>query len=185
MTSRRVHPAYSLEIVVSDRHLDLVARIAAEMTGPVVVRDDQHPEPGWTRLVLLTDGEQHLHELETRLRTRLDFHLVYCEDRALARSRGGKTKTTSSVPLETAEDLALAYTPGVGRVSTLIAADPTHVNDLTGRANRVAVVTDGSAVLGLGNIGPLAALPVMEGKAALFARRHRSRADLPRHPRRR
>lgn len=81
MTGHHAHFAYSLEIAVSDRHAAQVAFVASQMTGPVVVRDDQHPEPGWTRLVLLTDGEQHLHELESRLRASLDFHLVYCEDR--------------------------------------------------------------------------------------------------------
>ena len=65
------------------------------------------------------------------------------------------------VSRSTPEDLAIAYTPGAGRVSRLLAQSPERVNELTGKANRVAVVTDGSAVLGLGNLGPVAALPVM------------------------
>ncbi|MDQ3611834.1 MAG: NAD-dependent malic enzyme, partial [Actinomycetota bacterium] len=74
----------------------------------------------------------------------------------------------SSVPVETREDLSLAYTPGVARVCTAIAEQPDLAYDYTWKSRTVAVVTDGTAVLGLGNIGPLASLPVMEGKALLF-----------------
>src|SRR4029079_212170 len=79
-------------------------------------------------------------------------------------------EVTSKVPLRTRDDLSMAYTPGVGRVSLALAEHPEDVAKLTVKGNAVAVVTDGSAVLGLGNIGPGAALPVMEGKAALFKR---------------
>jgi malate dehydrogenase (oxaloacetate-decarboxylating) len=82
--------------------------------------------------------------------------------------RGGKLVVNSAVPLSTREDLSLAYTPGVARVCEAIAADETLVHEYTWVKHTVAVVTDGSAVLGLGNIGPRAALPVMEGKGALF-----------------
>ncbi|WP_405429721.1 NADP-dependent malic enzyme [Micromonospora sp. NBC_00617] len=81
---------------------------------------------------------------------------------------GGKMAVASTVPLTSREDLSLAYTPGVARVCEAIAADPALADDYTWAAHAVAVVTDGSAVLGLGNIGPRAALPVMEGKAVLF-----------------
>src|SRR4051812_20057553 len=83
---------------------------------------------------------------------------------------GGKIEVTSKVPLRTRDDLCMAYTPGVGRVSMALAKNPEDVSRLTIKGNSVAVVTDGSAVVGLGNIGPGAALPVMEGKAALFKR---------------
>ncbi|GIH12782.1 NAD(P)-dependent malic enzyme [Rugosimonospora africana] len=82
--------------------------------------------------------------------------------------RGGKMAITATVPLTTRDDLSLAYTPGVAEVCRAIAADESLVNTFTWVANTVAVVTDGSAVLGLGNIGPRAAMPVMEGKAVLF-----------------
>nr|WP_205862749.1 NADP-dependent malic enzyme [Planosporangium thailandense] len=82
--------------------------------------------------------------------------------------RGGKLVVNSAVPLSTREDLSLAYTPGVAQVCEAIAADATLVHEYTWVRHTVAVVTDGSAVLGLGNIGPRAALPVMEGKGALF-----------------
>ncbi|MEH1012870.1 NADP-dependent malic enzyme [Micromonospora sp. CPCC 206060] len=81
---------------------------------------------------------------------------------------GGKLAVASTVPLASREDLSLAYTPGVARVCEAIAAEPALVDDYTWVGHTVAVVTDGSAVLGLGNIGPRAAMPVMEGKAALF-----------------
>ena len=80
----------------------------------------------------------------------------------------GKMEIRSTVPLEGREDLSLAYTPGVAQVCEAIAAEPALVNDYTWVANTVAVVTDGTAVLGLGDIGPAAAMPVMEGKAVLF-----------------
>jgi malate dehydrogenase (oxaloacetate-decarboxylating) len=82
--------------------------------------------------------------------------------------RHGKLAVASTVPLSTRDDLSLAYTPGVARVCTAIAQDPALAPDFTWTGNTIAVVTDGSAVLGLGNIGPKAAMPVMEGKAVLF-----------------
>ena len=91
-------------------------------------------------------------------------------DRTFLLHIGGKIEVHSKVPLRTRDDLSMAYTPGVGRVSLALAANPDDVSRLTVKGNSVAVVTDGSAVLGLGNIGPGAALPVMEGKAALFKR---------------
>ena len=87
---------------------------------------------------------------------------------ALHKKHGGKISLESKVPLETREDLAIAYTPGVGAVSSAIAKDPSLAKTHTLKGNTVAIVSDGSAVLGLGNIGPEAALPVMEGKAILF-----------------
>ncbi len=81
---------------------------------------------------------------------------------------GGKMEIASTVRLENGDDLSLAYTPGVAQVCEAIAADPALADDFTWIANTVAVVTDGTAVLGLGDIGPAAAMPVMEGKAVLF-----------------
>ncbi len=91
-------------------------------------------------------------------------------DRTFLLHLGGKIEINSKVPLKTRDDLSRAYTPGVARISQAIVDDPTDVRRLTMKRNTVAVVTDGSAVLGLGNIGPAAALPVMEGKAVLFKR---------------
>jgi malate dehydrogenase (oxaloacetate-decarboxylating) len=91
-------------------------------------------------------------------------------DRTFLLHLGGKIETQAKVPLRHRDDLSMAYTPGVARVALAIAASPDDVRRLTIKRNSVAVVTDGSAVLGLGNVGPYAALPVMEGKAALFKR---------------
>ena len=89
-------------------------------------------------------------------------------DRTFLVHLGGKIEVTSKVPLRNRDDLSRAYTPGVARVCMAIAENPDDARRLTIKRNTVAVVTDGTAVLGLGNIGPAAALPVMEGKAALF-----------------
>jgi malate dehydrogenase (oxaloacetate-decarboxylating) len=89
-------------------------------------------------------------------------------DRTFALHQGGKITVRSKAALVSRDDLSMAYTPGVARVCTAIAEDPGLVHRLTIKSNSVAVVTDGTAVLGLGNIGPRAALPVMEGKAQLF-----------------
>lgn len=161
--------AFSLDIIVSDSQLREVEQIVKDAPAPVHSRERTPREPGWVQLILSTDSEPGLVSLQNELKERLGFHLVHCEDRALARSRGGKTRLHATVPLATAEDLALAYTPGVARPALRIAADPATSYELTGKGNRVAIVTDGSAVLGLGNLGPAAALPVMEGKSALFA----------------
>jgi malate dehydrogenase (oxaloacetate-decarboxylating) len=90
------------------------------------------------------------------------------DDPAFRLHIGGKLETRSTVPLRNRDDLSLAYTPGVARVCSAIAVRPELVHELTWKSNVVAVVTDGTAVLGLGDIGPQAALPVMEGKAVLF-----------------
>ncbi|MGN6598462.1 MAG: NAD-dependent malic enzyme [Actinomycetes bacterium] len=91
-------------------------------------------------------------------------------DRTFLLHLGGKIEMQSKVPLRNRDDLSMVYTPGVARVSMAIAENPKDARRLTIKRNTIAVVTDGSAVLGLGNIGPEAALPVMEGKAALFKR---------------
>ncbi|MDT0462650.1 MULTISPECIES: NAD(P)-dependent malic enzyme [Streptomyces] len=89
-------------------------------------------------------------------------------DPAFALHRGGKMAVQATVPIRDKDDLSLAYTPGVARVCTAIAERPELVHDYTWKSSVVAVVTDGTAVLGLGDIGPEASLPVMEGKAILF-----------------
>ncbi len=96
--------------------------------------------------------------------------VIAMSDRTFLMHLGGTISVEPKVPLKTRDDLSMAYTPGVARISMAIAKDPSVARKLTIKRNTVAVVTDGSAVLGLGNIGPEAALPVMEGKALLFKR---------------
>ncbi|WP_269306133.1 NAD(P)-dependent malic enzyme [Aeromicrobium sp. HA] len=90
------------------------------------------------------------------------------DDPVFSLHRGGKMEVTATVPVGNADDLSLAYTPGVAKVCEAIAADPEVAHQYTWVGNTVAVITDGTAVLGLGDIGPAAAMPVMEGKAILF-----------------
>ena len=90
-------------------------------------------------------------------------------DRTFLMHLGGKVAMAGRVAVRNRDDLSLVYTPGVARVSKAIAADPERAWALTQRANAIAIISDGTAVLGLGNVGPLAALPVMEGKSLLFA----------------
>ena len=95
---------------------------------------------------------------------------VYEDSLELHRKNHGKLEIKSKVPIETKEDLSLAYTPGVGAVSVVIGKDPALASEYTLKKNTIAIVSDGSAILGLGNLGPEAAIPVMEGKAILFKR---------------
>ena len=94
--------------------------------------------------------------------------VLHVSDRTFLLHLGGKIEITPKTPVKTRDDLSMAYTPGVARISQAIAADPEKVWNLTIKQHAVAVVSDGSAVLGLGDVGPEAALPVMEGKALLF-----------------
>jgi len=93
---------------------------------------------------------------------------IYQDSVALHKKHGGKLEIKSKVSLANRADLSLAYTPGVAEVCRVIAKDKSQTRSLTIKGNTVAVITDGSAILGLGNLGPEAALPVMEGKCILF-----------------
>src|SRR6476661_1790126 len=116
-----------------------------------------------------TDSE-HAVRITAALGEPAGFTVRKVSDRTFLIHLGGKIEVTPKVSLRTRDDLSRAYTPGVARVCLAIAENPADARRLTIKRNTVAVVTDGSAVLGLGNIGPAAALPVMEGKAALFKR---------------
>ena len=117
-----------------------------------------------------TIDAEHAEQITAAISLNSDLTVRKVSDRTFLLHLGGKIEIASKVPLKTRDDLSRAYTPGVARISQAIAADKSDARRLTIKRNTVAVVTDGSAVLGLGNIGPEAALPVMEGKAALFKR---------------
>ena len=114
--------------------------------------------------------QDHAEAITASIASHPELNVRKVSDRTFLLHLGGKIEIQSKVPLKTRDDLSRAYTPGVARISQAIAADKSDARRLTIKRNTVAVVTDGSAVLGLGNIGPEAALPVMEGKAALFKR---------------
>jgi len=117
-----------------------------------------------------TRGGDHPDEILAAVRLLEGVAVGKVSDRTFLVHLGGKLRIDSKVPIRNRDDLSLVYTPGVARISQAIAENPEDARRLTIKRNTVAVVTDGSAVLGLGNLGPLAALPVMEGKAALFKR---------------
>jgi malate dehydrogenase (oxaloacetate-decarboxylating) len=111
---------------------------------------------------------EHAETIVQAVKALPDIKVLSVYDRTFNLHRSGKISVESKIPLRGQADLAMAYTPGVGRVCSAIADEPDRVYELTIKHNTVAVVTDGSAVLGLGNLGPEAAMPVMEGKAVLF-----------------
>ena len=117
-----------------------------------------------------TIDAEHAEQITAAISINSELTVRKVSDRTFLLHLGGKIEIASKVPLKTRDDLSRAYTPGVARICQAIVADPADARRLTIKRNTVAVVTDGSAVLGLGNIGPAAALPVMEGKAALFKR---------------
>ncbi|HEY3735181.1 MAG TPA: NAD-dependent malic enzyme [Streptosporangiaceae bacterium] len=144
-----------------------------EQTGGMVTALDVSPAGAGRLTVDVTCAardSEHAEQIVTALRAVPGVTLRKVSDRTFLMHLGGKIEMQPKVPLRTRDELSMAYTPGVARVSLAIAANPDDVRRLTVKRNSVAVVTDGSAVLGLGNIGPYAAMPVMEGKAALFKR---------------
>jgi malate dehydrogenase (oxaloacetate-decarboxylating) len=146
---------------------------AIERTGGIVTAlDVTASEAARVRvdLTCATRGEEHAEELVATLRGLDGVTIARVSDRTFLAHLGGKLAVESKVPIRNRDDLSLVYTPGVAWICTAIARNPQDARRLTIKRNTVAVVTDGSAVLGLGNLGPLAALPVMEGKAALFKR---------------
>ncbi len=144
-----------------------------EQAGGIVTALDLTPA-GDDRLRIdvtcATRDTEHAQEIVDALEKVDGVVIRKVSDRTFLMHLGGKIEMQSKVPLRNRDELSMAYTPGVARVSLAIARNPDDVRRLTVKRNSVAVVTDGSAVLGLGNIGPAAALPVMEGKAALFKR---------------
>jgi malate dehydrogenase (oxaloacetate-decarboxylating) len=146
------------------------ARAIADAGGLLGAIDLVRVEPGKKirDVTVLAGDVDHIDRIVAAARTVTGVEVEHVSDRTFLMHLGGKIEVAAKVPLKTRDDLSMAYTPGVARVSMAIAEDPQLVWNLTIKRNAVAVVTDGTAVLGLGDIGPEAALPVMEGKAILF-----------------
>ncbi len=138
----------------------VVAMDFVDTSGDVVVVD-----------VTANAGDaEHAERIQAAVEALDGVHVHRASDRTFLLHLKGKLEVHATVPLTTRDDLSMAYTPGVARVCRAIAKDPEDARRLTIKGNTVAIVTDGSAVLGLGDIGPEASMPVMEGKAVLFKR---------------
>ena len=167
--------SYSVTMRVAVDNASLIGSVATAVSdagGAVTALDVV--EPNGTHMVVditcnaVDDGHAEL--LKAAVGAVPGASVQAISDRTFLLHLGGVISVEPKVSLKTRDDLSMAYTPGVARISMAIAKDPTLARNLTIKRNAVAVVTDGSAVLGLGNIGPAAALPVMEGKALLFKR---------------
>ncbi|HEX6674857.1 MAG TPA: NAD-dependent malic enzyme [Actinomycetes bacterium] len=147
-----------------------ITTAVGEAAGTVVAVDivESHPDLLVVDLTCNAADAHHAEAITDAVAAVEGAHVHKVSDRTFLLHLGGKLEVTSKVPLRTRDDLSMAYTPGVARVCQAIASNPADARRLTIKRNTVAVVTDGSAVLGLGNIGPAAAMPVMEGKALLF-----------------
>jgi malate dehydrogenase (oxaloacetate-decarboxylating) len=171
-----VHPSASFSAAIRVRIENIpgaFARLASAIgeAGGLLGAIDLVRVEGSTKIRdvnVLADDEHHLDAIVTAVRAVDGVEVVNVSDRVFLAHLGGKLEVHPRTPLKTRDDLSMVYTPGVGRVSRAIAEDTEKVWNLTIKRNTVAVVSDGTAVLGLGDIGPQAALPVMEGKAVLF-----------------
>jgi malate dehydrogenase (oxaloacetate-decarboxylating) len=147
-----------------------ITTAVGEAAGAVAAVDivESHPDRLVVDLTVNASDARHAQAVTDAVESVPGAHVHKVSDRTFLLHLGGKLEVTPKVPLRTRDDLSMAYTPGVARVCRAIAENPEDARKLTIKRNTVAVVTDGSAVLGLGNIGPAAAMPVMEGKAVLF-----------------
>ncbi len=151
---------------VLGRFASAIGEVGGNVTriGGFDVRTDQLEED----VVVHCVSEAHLAQVVETAAEVEGVELLDAVDLTYELHRGGKIEVLARLPIKDRDDLSMAYTPGVARVCRTIAQDPDRVYDLTIKGNTVAIVTDGTAVLGLGDIGPAASLPVMEGKALLF-----------------
>jgi malate dehydrogenase (oxaloacetate-decarboxylating) len=169
-------PGYGITIRVegppSSQPVALATTIISGAGATITALDvvESHLEKVVLDITCDTTDLAHAEEITLALTKGSGLTVRKVSDRTFLLHLGGKIEIASKVPLKTRDDLSRAYTPGVARICQAIVDDPADARRLTIKRNTVAVVTDGSAVLGLGNIGPAAALPVMEGKAALFKR---------------
>ena len=172
--ARKLSASYSLTLrVLLDEHPGSFAKVAAAIGSAGAIL-------GAIDLVRVDDGRvvrdvtvacadsEHGEQVVAAVRALERVTVESVSDRTFLMHLGGKIEIAPKISVKTRDDLSMAYTPGVARVSSAIAEDPEKAWALTIKGNTIAIVTDGSAVLGLGDIGPAAAMPVMEGKALLF-----------------
>ncbi|MEZ5216682.1 MAG: NADP-dependent malic enzyme [Ilumatobacteraceae bacterium] len=169
-TTPRTRPSAGFALSLLVRQRDGIVRTiidrAADLGGEVFSIEPESVDT--RRIVIAASSAAHHDELQTALADLEGIELLEAHDATFALHEGGKLAIAARAEIRGPEDLAMAYTPGVGRVSTAIAENTDRVWTYTGRRNAVAVLSNGTAVLGLGDIGPEAAMPVMEGKAVLF-----------------
>jgi malate dehydrogenase (oxaloacetate-decarboxylating) len=161
-----------LEAPAKNTAVSELTSIIERAGGSVTAVDVNHSDAERVRIDLTCacTNSEHAEQIVEKLKLVEGVVVGKVSDRTFLAHLGGKLTIESKLPIRNRDDLSLIYTPGVARICEAIVKDPTDARRLTIKRNTIAVVTDGSAVLGLGNIGPLAALPVMEGKAALFKR---------------
>lgn len=146
--------------------LATIAKAGGSMGSIDIVKVDRN---SITRdLSINASSIEHAKKIVDMLKTQAGLEVLHVSDRTFLIHLGGKIEVRSKIPIKTRDDLTMAYTPGVARICLAIKESPQVARNLTIKRNTVAIVTDGTAVLGLGDIGPEAALPVMEGKAMLF-----------------
>jgi malate dehydrogenase (oxaloacetate-decarboxylating) len=161
-----------LEAPAKNTAVSELTSIIERAGGSVTAVDVNHSDAERVRIDLTCacTNSEHAEQIVEKLKQVEGVVVGKVSDRTFLAHLGGKLTIESKLPIRNRDDLSLIYTPGVARICEAIVKDPTDARRLTIKRNTIAVVSDGSAVLGLGNIGPLAALPVMEGKAALFKR---------------
>jgi malate dehydrogenase (oxaloacetate-decarboxylating) len=159
-----------LEVPNRSGMLASIAQGIASIGGNISTLDITEQTRALSRIDVTVDATstEHGDRIVEVVKSIPEVRLTSTFDRTMQLHRGGKIRMESKIPLTRQSDLAMAYTPGVGRVCMAIAQEPERAYELTIKCNTVAIVTDGSAVLGLGNLGAAASMPVMEGKAMLF-----------------
>ena len=160
----RMRMLHSAEIL--SQLLTMVSKIGGQIGAIDIVKVE---EGMVTRDITIdTSGEEHIHAIMNALESLEGVEIRHMSDRTFLLHLGGKIEVVSKIPISHRDELSMAYTPGVARICTAIQENPKKAHNLTIKHNTVAIVSDGTAVLGLGDIGPLAAIPVMEGKAMLL-----------------